>query len=216
MSVPGPTAQMRGPASARRSCASASTWPTNAATAFVLVKTIQSNDRTPAAARSSGPGSAGGPMRSTGASTASAPFSSSSSTRSGAWFRERVTSTRRPNSGRLSNQRRCSRNPTTGPITRTPGAVTSRSWTRATISASGAVIVRCDDSRAVLHEAPSVSRPRGRAPAAIRPCAASAAARCSRQSCLRAGRGCSQSTTAASRPSSSKPRTNVTVSPPPG
>ena len=41
--VPGPTAHIRGPASARRSCAPATTRLMNDSTALALVKTIQSN-----------------------------------------------------------------------------------------------------------------------------------------------------------------------------
>ena len=56
-------------------------------------------------------------MRIAGAGIASAPRSSSISTSSPACSSERVTTMRRPKSGRSSNQRRCSRSPATAPTT---------------------------------------------------------------------------------------------------
>ena len=56
-------------------------------------------------------------------SIACAPSSSSRSTSSPACSRARVTTIRRPNNGRASNQRRCSRKAATRPTTNTAGCV---------------------------------------------------------------------------------------------
>ena len=63
---------------------------------------------------------------------ASAPSAVRRSTSSAACSRDRVTSTRRPNRGRASYQRRCGRNPTTRPTTSVAGpAAGSRAACRA-------------------------------------------------------------------------------------
>ena len=74
------------------------------------------------------------------AAIASAPRSSSMSMSSPACSRERVTTIRRPKSGRSSNQRRCSRSAATRPITNNAGA--SR-WAAVAIVDSVPVTVCC-------------------------------------------------------------------------
>ena len=111
-----------------------------ASTALALVKTIQSYAPASAHARSSASMSSGGAIRIVGAWMASAPRSSSMSTSSAACSRERVTTIRLPKSGRASNQRRCSRNPATRPMTSMAG---SCGRARSTIVPSVPTIVAC-------------------------------------------------------------------------
>ena len=109
-------------------------------------------------------------MRIIGASIASAPIASSRSTSSPACSRGRVTRTRLPNSGRASNQRRCSRSAATRPTTRIAGRRSADSLTAATSSS-----MRADDGflrrqRAVVDD--------GRRISAGRPCEISDASMC--------------------------------------
>jgi hypothetical protein len=86
--------------------------------------------------------SSGGATRMVGAWIASAPRSSSMSTSSPACSRDRVTTMRRPKSGRASNHRRCSRSPTTAPITSIAGSC----WrARSTIVPRVPTMVSCAD-----------------------------------------------------------------------
>ena len=81
-------------------------------------------------------GPSSGSMRMTAHSSTSAPRSRSRSTRPLAWARARVTTTRRPCSGRSSAQASCSRSAATAPITVTAGERMPAASTSAAIVAS--------------------------------------------------------------------------------
>ena len=165
-------------------------------------------------ARSSAAESSGGAIRIVGAGIASAPRSSSISTSSPACSRERVTTMRRPKSGRSSNQRRCSRSPATAPTTSSAGRP-SRARVGDRRRACPATVC-CDGSRAVVDQRRGLL---GRA--AVREQrlgdrARSAARRRSRPACRRAAPAAPSRPPAARR---SPPRgrgRSVTTSPAPG
>ena len=97
-------------------------------------------------ASSSAAVSATGTMRTAAPSIACAPSSSSRSTSSIACSRARVTTMRLPNSGRASNQRRCSRSPATLPMMTIDDPRRGSPATRRASSPSVPVMVRCDGS----------------------------------------------------------------------
>ena len=82
------------------------------------------------------------------------------STSSPACSRDRVTTMRRPKSGRSSNQRRCSRSPTTAPMTSSAGA---RSSTRVGDRAERAVDRSAATGASRRRSAPRIRPPAGRA-----------------------------------------------------
>ncbi len=119
--VGGPMAHSFGPLRSRMSRDCAMNRSMKWSTPFALVKTIQSKLPTRSMTSSSSTKSVSRPMRMDGARIGRAPRSASRSTKAPACSRERVTTMRCPNSGRSSNQRRCSRRPTVGPTTSTAG-----------------------------------------------------------------------------------------------
>ena len=188
-------------AGARRSRGVASRRSMNASTALALANTIQSNcriararrrraDRSRRAARC-GSSALRSPRR---------PAPRAARTSSAACSRGRVTRIRLPNSGRASNQRRCSRSAATRPTTRIAGAAIARLLDRLRdlverperrlLRRQRAVV----DERRGVFRGPAVRHERAAASAAAAP------VRRSRRSCRRAARGSSSRPTRASCP----------------
>ena len=157
--------------------------------------------------------SSGGAIRIVGAWIASAPRSSSMSTSSAACSRDRVTTMRRPKSGRSSNQRRCSRRPDDRAddqhrrlLRRARARRWSRAWRRSSPAPRSS---RRRSARRIL-------RARGRSSGARWRSRRSGARRRSRRACRRA-RPAGPSPPSAARRSPPRCReSSVTMSPPPG
>ena len=111
--------------------------------ALAEVNTTQSTPTRRSHAASSASQSVGASWRLTAYSTTRAPVSRSRRDRLPACSRERVTSTVRPDSGRLSNQRIASRWRTTSPITVIAGAPMPAACARAAIDARVPSTTRC-------------------------------------------------------------------------
>ena len=109
-----------------------------------------------------------------GNSIGSAPASHSADDSLPACARVRVTSTRLPNSGRSSYQRRRSRSATTSPTTITVGGDSAAASAASASSASGALTVRC---RGVVPHSMAAAGVAGSRPSAMSCAAISASAR---------------------------------------
>ena len=137
--VPGPITATRTAPSARASSPRAAIRSKNNPTPFALVNTSHLYAAMSSSARPSVPaipsGAAAlsnGSTAMTGSSTGSAPCSASSRLSADACCRVRVTSTRLPKSGLVSNQRNCSRIAATCPTIVTAGGCSPASRTRST------------------------------------------------------------------------------------
>src|SRR4051794_23535913 len=141
-----PTQATFTPAKARASRPSSANFSRTALTALTEVKTIQPYRPVtrPLMARSICAGLRGGSTAMVGTSTGTAPWARSRSLISPAWSLVRGTSTRHPNSGRLSHQDSRARLSTADPTVATTGPLTaSRPAVFSATAASRATTLRC-------------------------------------------------------------------------